>query len=234
MEKHYIEFDGKEYEVQEPTIELWNQLNTLKDLGGERDFILTLISLTTGLDVKEIEKANWEGVYETSRYLTNYFLEHPDKFYNEFEFRGKKYRFMDLENMTFGEFIDIDSFLQQEQSKRQANMNMFLALLYREVDQNGVIKPYNGIEVKERAQIFKALPVKYLRGAVGFFLRLESILRASSRSFLTRGMYRMKWRIKRLLRVFGGGIRRLYIYLVRTFYKYRRSLKNLSLRSSIF
>jgi hypothetical protein len=48
MEKHYIIFDGKEYEVQEPTIELWNQLNTLKDLGGERDFILTLISLATG------------------------------------------------------------------------------------------------------------------------------------------------------------------------------------------
>jgi len=234
MEKHYIIFDGKEYEVQEPTIELWNQLNTLKDLGGERDFILTLISLATGLEVKEIEQANWEGVYETSVYLTNYFLNQPDKFYNEFIFKDKKYRFMDLENMTFGEFIDIDSFLSQEQSKRQGNMNMMMALLYREVGDDGKVIPYSGGDVKDRALIFRALPVKYLRGSVGFFLRLESILRASSRSFLTRKMLQMKWKLKRHLRDFGGGMRRSYIYLVRTFYKYRRSLKNLSLRSLIF
>lgn len=234
MEKHYIVFDSKEYEVQEPTIELWNQLNTLKDLGDERDFILTLISLATGLQVKEIEEANWEGVYETSRYLSQYFLNQPDKFYNEFEFKGKKYRFMDLENMTFGEFIDIDSFLSQEQSKRQANMNMLLALLYREVGPDGKIIPYNGGDVKDRAQIFRALPVKYLRGAVGFFLRLENILRASSRSSLARLIYQTKWKINRHLRAFGGGMRRLYIYLVRTFYKYKKWLKSRSLRSLIF
>lgn len=234
MEKHYIVFDGKEYEVQEPTIELWNQLNTLKDLGEERDFILTLISLATGLDVKDIEQANWEGVYETSRYLSEYFLNQPDKFYNEFEFKGKKYRFMDLENMTFGEFIDIDSFLSQEQSKRQANMNMLLALLYREVGEDGKIIPYSGGDVKDRSQIFRGLPVKYLRGAVGFFLRLENILRASSRSYLTRKTYQLKWKIKRHLKAFGGGMRRLYIYQVRAFYKCRKWLKNLSLRSLIF
>jgi hypothetical protein len=226
MEKHYIVFDGKEYEVQEPTIELWNQLNTLKDLGDHKDFILTLISLATGLQVQEIEQAKWEGVYETSLYLTDYFLNQPDKFFNEFEFKGKKYRFMDLENMTFGEFIDIDSFLQQEQSKRQANMNMLLALLYREVDEDGNIIPYNANDVKDRSQIFRALPVKYLRGSVGFFLRLENILRASSRSYLTRKMFQLKWKIRRHLRGFGGGMLRLYIYLVRTFYKYTRSRKN--------
>lgn len=226
MEKHYIVFDGKEYEVQEPTIELWNQLNTLKDLGDQRDFILTLISLATGLEVKEIEQANWQGVYDTSLYLTDYFLQQGDKFYNEFEFKGKKYRFMDLENMTFGEFIDIDSFLSQEQSKRQANMNNLMALLYREVGEDDKLIPYNANDVKERQQIFKGLPVKYLKGSVGFFLRLESILHQSSRSYLTRKMYQVKWKIKRHLRVFGGGIRRLYIYLVRTFYKYTRSQKN--------
>lgn len=226
MEKHYIVFDGNEYEVQEPTIELWNQLNTLKDLGDHKDFILTLISLATGLQVQEIEQAKWEGVYETSLYLTDYFLNQPDKFFNEFEFKGKKYRFMDLENMTFGEFIDIDSFLQQEQSKRQANMNMLLALLYREVGEDGKIIPYNANDVKDRSQIFRALPVKYLRGSVGFFLRLENILRASSRSYLTRKMFQLKWKIRRHLRGFGGGMRRLYIYLVRTFYKYTRSQKN--------
>jgi len=234
MEKHYIVFDEKEYEVPEPTIELWNQLNTLKDLGTERDFILTLISLTTGLSVEDIEQANWEGVYETSKYLSEYFLEQGDRFYNEFEFQGKQYRFMDLENMTFGEWIDIDSFLSQEQSKRQANMNMLMALLYREVGADGKIIPYNGVDVKDRAIIFKRLPVKYLRGSVGFFLRLGNILRASSRSSLTRWMFQMKWRIKRHLRAFGGGMRLLYIYLMRTFYRCRKSLKNLSLRSLIF
>ena len=234
MEKHYIVFDGKEYEVREPTIELWNQLNNLKGLGDEKDFILTLISLATGLSAEDIAEADWEGVYETSQYLSNYFLEQGDKFFNEFEFDGKKYRFMDLENMSFGEFIDIDSFLQQDPSKKQVNMNHLMALLYREVGEDGKILPYNGVDVKDRAQIFRRLPIKYLRGAMGFFLRLEDILHQNTRSSLLRRMNLLKWKIKRHLRVFGGGMAHLYIYLVRTYYKWNRWLKNRLLRSSTY
>lgn len=226
MEKHYIEFDGREYEVHEPTIELWNQLNTLKDLGTEDDFILSLIALSTGLLPDKIREAEWESVNNTAEFLAHYFMSIGDKFHNEFDFKGQKYRFMDLNNMTFGEFIDIDSFLSQDESKKQSQMNHLMALLYREVDENGKTKPYNASEVPERAEKFRSLPVKYLRGSMSFFLRLENILLQSSRSSLTRRIYKLKWRLKRHLRVFGGGILRLYIYLMKTYSRCTSWLKN--------
>lgn len=169
MERHYIEFDGKEYEIKEPTIELWNRLNTLKELYDEEQFTLAIISLSTGLTIEDVKQANYYRAWETANYLTGYFLQDAEKFYPTFEFEGVNYRFIDLENLTFGEFIDIDTFLSQPLVKRQGELNFLMALLYREVDENNNLVKYDGTKVKERSEKFKHLPVKYLRGSLNFF-----------------------------------------------------------------
>jgi hypothetical protein len=176
MEKHIIEFEGREYPIVEPTIELWNKMNLLKDLYEEKDFALMMISIATGLSVDDLQEADWEGVYNTSNYLADYFLNEGDKFYNEFEFDGQKYRFINLEKLTFGEFIDIDEFLSRPVSERVSKMNFLMALLYREVDQDGNLRPYNGYEVPPRSEIFKQLPLKYLRGSLNFFFSFREHL----------------------------------------------------------
>lgn len=232
MEKHFIEYDGKEYRVNEPTIELWSRLNTLKDLYDEKDFSIIIISLATGLSTDQLREADWEGVYETSTYLTNYLLKDGDKFYNEFEFKGKKYRFISLDNLTFGEFIDIDEFLSRDPSKKTSELNLLMALLYREVDENGKLTPYDASLLKERSELFRQLPVKYLRGAMVFFYRLETILRRNTHSYLHRTMIDLKWKVIKALRDIGGGMRHWYIYLVITFSKYTRWLRDLYLNVS--
>jgi hypothetical protein len=169
MERHYIEFDNKEYEVPEPTIELWNRLNTLKELQSEEEFTLSIISLSTGLTLEQVREADYFMAWETANYLTDYFLKEGEKFYPTFEFRGVNYKFIDLENLTFGEFIDIDTHLSQPAHKRQSELNLLMALLYREVDDDGKVVKYDGSKVKERAELFRHLPIKYLRGSLNFF-----------------------------------------------------------------
>ena len=221
MEKHYIVYDGKEYEVGEPTVELWNKLNLLKDLYEEKEFSLMLISIATGLSVSDIRDSEWQSVYETSNYLADYFLKHSEKFYKDFEFKGVKYGFIDLENLTFGEFVDIDEFLNRPEVKRNTELNLLLALLYREVGDDGKVLPYDATKVKERSDLFRQLPIKYI-SAWRFFFHLENILRASTRSYLHKMIYRLKWKVKSHLRAFGVGMGHLYIYLVKTYSKLTR------------
>ena len=221
MEKHYIVYDGKEYEVGEPTVELWNKLNLLKDLYEEKEFSLMLISIATGLSVSDIRDSEWQSVYETSNYLADYFLQHSEKFYKDFEFKGVKYGFIDLENLTFGEFVDIDEFLNRPEVKRNTELNLLLALLYREVGDDGKVLPYDATKVKERSVLFRQLPIKYI-SAWRFFFHLENILRASTRSYLHKMIYRLKWKVKSHLRAFGVGMGHLYIYLVKTYSKLTR------------
>jgi len=218
MEKHYIVYEGQEYEVGEPTVELWNKLTLLKDLYEDKEFSMMLISIATGLSMEDIRNAEWESVYETSNYLADYFLKHSEKFYKDFEFEGVKYGFIDLENLTFGEFIDIEEFLGRPEAKRNSELNLLLALLYREVGEDGKVVPYDATKVKDRSNLFRKLPIKYI-SAWRFFFHLETILRESTRSSLHRVMYQLKWRVKSHLRAFGVGMERLYIYLVKTYSK---------------
>ena len=231
MEKHYVQYEGKEYRVTEPTIELWTKLNTLKDLYDENEFSLILISIATGLTIDQLRDADWEGVHKTSNYLADYFLKDGDRFHKEFEFKGKKYKFIDLENLSFGEFIDIDEYLSRDPSKKISELNLLMAFLYREQDETGKITPYNANEVRQRAELFRQLPVKYLNGSMVFFWSLENILRRSTRSFFLRNWIRIKWTTIKALRVIGGGMLRWYTYLMITSLKYKKSLRDPSSKS---
>lgn len=232
MEKHYIEFKGKEYKVEEPTIALWGKLNSLKELYDDNDFSILIISLATGLSTDQLRESSWQGVYETASYLSSYLLKDGDKFYNEFEFRNRKYRFIDLENLTFGEFIDIDEFLSRDPSQKISDLNHLMALLYREVDTNGKMTPYDASLLSGRSELFKQLPVKYLRGSMVFFYNLETILQRNTRSSFHRIRTRVRWELKKLLRAFGVGMRHSYTYLMTISYKFIKLLRDRFSRSS--
>lgn len=185
MEKHKISYGGKDYEVIEPTIELWGKLASLQDWTDETEFAIILISHMTGLSKEDIQKSNWHDVLTVSQNISNHLLHESKEFHKEFEFEGQKYKFIDLPNLTFGEFIDIDTFLSKPEMERRREMHLLMALLYKE----------DGVEVSNtmlRAERFKRLPVKYVNGASTFFLRIEKISQGSSQlSLLSRLKMRM-------------------------------------------
>lgn len=179
MEKQYVKYKGKNYIINEPTIEDWARIMILQEWSDEREFSTILLSQITGLSQEEIENADYQEILDAAQTISKYFLQDSSEFKNEFEFNGKKYRFLDLPNLKFGEFIDIDGFLTKPVIEKKKEMNLLMAMLYREVDENGNYLPYDSSKVQLRAEEFKKLPVKYVNGASSFFLRLEKISQGS-------------------------------------------------------
>lgn len=217
MEKQvFISYNSKDYEVKRPTLNMWAKLQFCKEIEDERQFMISLISIATGMTEEEIKSADWSSIKEATEFLSTYFLDVEERFYKEFELNGVKYQFLDLNNLSFGEFIDIDDFLNKDESYRKGNMNMFMALLYRPVDENGKITKYNSSEVHKRAEVFKELDLKYLQGALLFFWTLETTLQGHTHYYLRNKVRQMLSIVRRTLAGIGAGMEHLYSLLMRT------------------
>lgn len=197
-----INYGGKTYKVEEPSIETWSKLILLQEWTDEREFAIRLLSFITGLSEEEIENSDVMEVLQAASDLSKYLMVESKSFHSEFEFNGVKYKFLDLTNMTFGEFIDLDTFLTKSEVDKKKELNLFMAMLYREVDNDGNYKPYNSNEMIKRAEVFKKLPVKYVNGATTFFLRTEKILLSNTKTSLWQKlklMIKAIWTLKKLI-----------------------------------
>ena len=213
MEKLIIELDGTDYEVKEPTIHNWALLNLLKDIEEEEDFTKAIVSVSTGIEEDLLDQANFQQVKKAADYLSHYFLELGSKFYPNFEFKEKEYKFIDINNLSFGHFVDIDTFLSKDESYKKSNMNELMGMLYMEKDED----KYNSERATKRRELFRDLPVKYLQGSLLFFFVLRKRLHENTPYYL-----KTKWKVMRIMKklkhsvVTGVGIQRLYIWLVKT------------------
>ena len=188
-------YKGKEYQVEEPTVEMWSKLTLLQEWTDEKEFCLKLLSFITGLTEEDIENSDYMEVVKLSTEISTFLNQDGDKFYNEFSFNNKNYRFLDLPNLTFGEFIDIDTYLTKEPHEKKKDMPLLMAMLYREVDEKGNYKPYNSKELQLKAEEFKKLPVKYVRGSTNFFFHLGKTL---SGNFQASSWVKLRLTIKML------------------------------------
>jgi hypothetical protein len=215
-----LKYKGKEYEVKEPDIETWSKIIALQEWTDEREFSIKLMSMVTGLTEEEIENTDAIDVVKATTELSVFLMEKSNEFKNEIEFKGKHYKFIDLPNLTFGEFIDIDTFLTKTPIEKKKEMHLLMAMLYREVDDKGNYLPYDSKKIQLKAEEFKQLPVRYLNGATSFFLRLDRILRGGLRgsSWLqAKLVMKMIWLSVKLsvLIGFGLGLGRLYLLLAK-------------------
>lgn len=188
-----LKYGGKIYKVEEPTIEMWSKLVLLQEWTDEREFSIKLLSFITGLSEEQIENADAFEVMEATTGLSEYLMRESKEFRNEFEFNGKRYKFLDLPNLTFGEFIDLDTYLSKPDVEKKKELNLFMSMLYRQLDDGGNYLPYNSKELMSRADEFKKLPVKYVNGATTFFLRLDKI---SQRGMMDSLSHRLMKKIK--------------------------------------
>jgi len=212
-------YKNKQYEIEEPTVEMWSKLVLLQEWTDEREFCVRLLSMTTGLTEEEIENSDYLEVVKISNEISVFLTQDGDKFYNEFSFNNKNYRFLDLPNLTFGEFIDIDTYLTKEPHEKKKEMPLLMAMLYRELDENGQYKPYNSKELQLKAEEFKKLPVKYVRGATNFFFHLDKTLQGNFRASFWQNlklMGQMIWILVRFIPLISFGVGSLLLYRWRT------------------
>ena len=88
---------------------------------------------------------------------------------------GKKYGFNpDLNNISTGEFMDIDTLCKD----LDKNLHLIMAILYREVSTEGegkyIIEPYDA-NIEVRARVFKEkMPASVAQSCLVFFYNLGS------------------------------------------------------------
>ena len=170
-----IKYNGKTYTVGEPTLYVYMAIQKEIDYASDLELAINLLSWITGLRDEEIKEADAYTIITAAEGIIQYYNSIEGKFYETFEFNGKSYKFIDLKGMSFGEYVDIDTFLQKPTSEKQGKLHELMAMLYREVNEKGEYKPYNAQEVKERAMEFKTLPLKYFNGALFFFHNIANM-----------------------------------------------------------
>ena len=178
MEEHVIKYDGKEYKVSEPTIDIWQEMMLKQEYASDYELALTVLSWVTGLTNDEIRQADSRSIINACDGVIDYFTNQSDRFHDKFKFLDREYKFIDLTNLSFGEFIDIDDLLGKPQSELNKNLNLLMAMLYRQLDDKGEPIPYDTSNIKENADRFRKLPMKYLKGSSVFFYNIENKNRA--------------------------------------------------------
>lgn len=170
---------GQEYTVKEPTIRDYYKLQ--KELAlGDINAKMNIISHLSGCELKELKKLDkyqfttlWDYVVTT--YLD---ISETSPYHKSFLFNGKQYGFLDMSNITLGEFADMDVLKADPQAQKK--LHNMMAILYRpaiQITENWMeVEAYDSDDANKRAGEFLDLPLKYVYGALNFFLQVSKYL----------------------------------------------------------
>jgi hypothetical protein len=164
----YIEYDSKKFELQELTIEKWQNIMKFKDIYDEVDMYIMMISEMTGLEPEQVRDGDAQAIVSCGELLHSYINQESKQVFHTMKHKGVEYELVDFSNITFGQFVDIDSFVMKDESYKVANLNELAAYLYTEKG-----KKYGETNFKKNIENFKQLPLKYIEGAVFFLWTLE-------------------------------------------------------------
>ena len=199
-----IEHRRKKYKIAEPTIKMWSEVMMLKDLYGEEEMYLRLLEKISGISRDELVKTDAKTIRKVGEQLQKILNHEHNEFHAIIEHNGKKYTLVDINKITFGQFVDIDTFLQKDEQYRISNLNELATYLYTEV---GV--EYGDKDFKKQIKDFEELPVKYIEGSIFFLSILGETLLALTQLYSQNKAkwWMMKTRI--LFQNIGVGIQQL-------------------------
>ena len=218
MDGLYIEHNGKKHKVKEMTIQTWSEIMKNKDLLDETEMFLKTIELLTDIPHDELLKADATEIYVAGEKIMGRLAQERRNVSKIIEHDGTQYEYLDVNDIPFGQFIDIDTFLSKPETYKLSNLNELAAYLYIEKGTKYGDQPF--VKRKEK---FVDLPMKYLEGGVFF---LTSSARVSV--ILTKIYSQSKWmrriaKIKIISGLIGDGIQQS-VASVRTKFGYLISL----------
>ena len=199
---------GMEIEVKVPEnlseITLGQYQKYLKIQEGDNDEMMIaqkMIEIFCNLELKHVTKMRWKDVQEITLTLSKMFDE-DSKFTKMFTLDQVQYGFIpNLDEITFGEFVDLDTYLQDWQQ-----MDKAMSVLFRPVDINVRgrynIKEYDGTMNEH----LKDMPLSVALGAVFFLLNLGKELSQVMMDYLDKGVLKDHLQVKEGLMQSGIGI----------------------------
>ena len=160
-----------------------------------------MIEIFCNVELKYVMKMKWSDVQEITRTLIEMF-DKKDKFTKIFTLDNVQYGFIpNLDEISFGEFVDLDSYLQDWQEMHNA-MNVLYRPIDIQVRGRYNIKEYDG----KQNDTLKDMPLSIALGAVFFLLNLGKELSQVMMDYLQRGVLKEDSALKEGLQKNGVGI----------------------------
>jgi|TARA_R110002012_G_C11612000_1_gene608243 hypothetical protein len=138
-----------------------------KDNDDENFLAIKMIEVFCGLRNHTVRSMKAKSIRDICKILTDMFNEKP-QLVKQFEMKGITYGFVpDLENITFGEYIDLDTFIGDFE-----NMHKAMAVLYRPITQSYkdkyTIEKYTGDKYEDMIN----MPMDAVFSSILFFYHL--------------------------------------------------------------
>ena len=141
--------------------------------GKELDTFLQqkIIEIFCGITLKEVMQIKASDIDRLVTDISNIFVEEP-KFIDRFDYGGKEFGFIPkLDDISFGEYVDLDTYLQDWQLMHKAMAVLFRPITLKRKDKY-LIEDYESAEKYD----LKCMPLNVVFGSLVFFYHLRSEL----------------------------------------------------------
>lgn len=189
-------------DLNEVTLGQYQRYLKIQESNKDETFVAQkMIEIFCVIPLRDVMRMRWSDVKEITSDITSMFDE-DNRFVKTFTLKGQEYGFIpNLDEISFGEFIDLDQSLQDWQEMHHA-MNV----LYRPIDikvrGRYNIQPYKAI-LDDR---MKDMPLSIALGAVFFLLNLGKELSIVMMDYLQKGVLKEDYHLKEGLIKNGVGI----------------------------
>lgn len=170
IKKISIEIDGIDYEVpKEINIMMYAEVMRRFSLSeNEVEKTFDLLTVVLGIPYNILREIEPEKLVQLSRYIESKIENNDVQYVDQFVFKNVKYGGLNLNKMTFGEYVDLASFIKNEISV-YTHIHKICSILYRPIietkgDKYKIVE-YNIEQQEEQSEVFKELPLKYFIGA---------------------------------------------------------------------
>ena len=166
--------------LSEITLGQYQKYLKIQSQNEDENFLaMKMIEIFCGLRGDTILAMKAKSIKDITTILTNMFNDKPD-LVRQFNIGKKSYGFIPkLEDMSFGEYIDLDTYISDTQ-----NLHRAMGVLYRPIKQKYqdkyLIEDYNG----EESDIMKSMPMDAVLSSILFFYHLGMELSQAMMSYL--------------------------------------------------
>lgn len=170
--------------LNEITLEQYQRFDKINtEENQDSNFLLhKTVEIFCGLELKDIATIRVNSIKEILEDIDKVFSEKTD-LVPTFTLDGIEYGFIpNLDDMTIGEFIDLDENLTEWETIHKAMSVLYRPINYKKEDKY-LIEDYTGLD---KAELFKKMPLGIVMGAMVFFYRLNNELLEITLNYLKR------------------------------------------------
>ena len=185
-----------EVEIKVPTslgeipLKHYQDFLNMRDKSNDEEFIAQkMIEIFCGIRLSDVAKIKLTSLNELISHFTQLFNQKPE-FKPTFKIEEMEFGFIpELEEITFGEYVDLDSHLQSWDNFHKAMAVLYRPIKTRKKDKYEIIDYDPNIGLQD---LMKFAPLDICIGASVFFWNLESELLQATLNYLEKQMTKNK------------------------------------------